>query len=100
MNSWICYNELVEDDNKRDDMNILDFKRSVTMGLLAKGLNIGKPAGRAGNLEETVHFSANVQNKRRKSRLSTYLSSWKLENGVNGVRESVKELRWSDGKIK
>ena len=52
-------------------MTLLDFKRSVTMGLLAKRLNIGKPAGRAGNLEGTVHPSAQVQNKRRKSRLST-----------------------------
>ena len=57
--------------DKKDDMTILDFKRSLTMGLLAKGLNIGKPAGIAGNLEGTVRPSAEVKNKRRKSRLST-----------------------------
>jgi hypothetical protein len=71
MSSWICYNELVEGNSKRISMTILDFKRSVTTGLLAKGLNIGKPTGRAGNLEGTVHPIAEVQNKRRESRLST-----------------------------
>jgi hypothetical protein len=64
MNLWITL-------TKKDDMTILDFKRSVTMGLLAKDLNIGKPAGSAGNLEGTVHPTAEVKNKRRKSRLST-----------------------------
>ena len=43
----------------------------MTTGLLAKGLNIGKPTGRAGNLEGTVHPSAEFKNKRRKSGLST-----------------------------
>jgi hypothetical protein len=71
VNSLICYNDLVKDDDKKEKMTLLDFKRSVTMGLLAKGLNFGRPAGRAGNLEGTVHPSAQVQNKRRKSRLST-----------------------------
>ena len=71
MNSLICYNDVVKDDDKKEKMTLLDFKRSVTMGLLAKGLNFGRPAGRAGNLEGTVHPSAQVQNKRRKSRLST-----------------------------
>jgi hypothetical protein len=71
VNSWICFNELMDNVNKRDDMTILNFKRRVTMGLLAKGLNIGKPAGRAGNLEGTVHPINEFQNKRRKSRLST-----------------------------
>ena len=71
VNSWICFNELMDNVNKKDDLTILDFKRSVTMGLLAKGLNIGKPAGRAGNLEGTVHPSAEFKNKRRKSGLST-----------------------------
>jgi hypothetical protein len=71
VNSWICFNELMDNVDKKDNMTILDFKRSVTMGLLAKGLNIGKPAGRAENLEGTVHPSAEVKNKRRKRRLST-----------------------------
>ena len=71
MNSCICYNELVEGNAKRIAMTILDFKLSVTTSLLAKGMNIGKPAGRAGNLEGTVHPSAEFKNKRRKSGLST-----------------------------
>jgi hypothetical protein len=54
VNSCICYNELVEGNAKRIAMTILDFKLSVTTSLLAKGMNIGKPAGRAGNLEGTV----------------------------------------------
>jgi hypothetical protein len=69
--SWICFNDLMDNVDKDDDLTILDFKRSVTMGLLAKGLNIGKPAGRAGNFEGTVHPSAEFKNKRRKSGLNT-----------------------------
>ncbi len=71
VNSWICFNELMDNVDKDDDLTILDFKRSVTMGVLAKGLNIGKPAGRAWNLEGAVHPSAEFKNKRRKSGLST-----------------------------
>ena len=43
----------------------------MTTGLLARGLNIGKAAGREGRLEGKVHPSAEVENKKRKNRLST-----------------------------
>jgi len=71
VNSWICFNELMDNVDKDDNLTILDFKRNVTTGLLAKGLNIGKPAGKAGNLEGTVHPSAEFKNNKRKSELST-----------------------------
>jgi hypothetical protein len=76
VNSWICYKDLVKrnmanGDDKGKPHELLPFKRSVTMSLLARGLNSEKQgAGRIGRLAPKIHPSAQVKNKRRKSKHS------------------------------
>jgi hypothetical protein len=76
VNSWIIYKDLVKrnmaignKDGKPHEL--LHFKRSVTMSLLARGLNSERlRAGRIGRLAPKIHLSAQAKNKRRKSNLS------------------------------
>jgi hypothetical protein len=76
VNSWISHKDLVfhnmaTGDDKGEPHELLDFKRSVTMSLLARGLNSERQrAGRIGRLAPKIHPSAQVKNKRRKSNLS------------------------------
>jgi hypothetical protein len=68
VNSWICYKDLVKrnmanGDDKGKPHQLLPFKRSVTMGLLARGLNFEKQrAGRIGRLAPKIHPSAQIKN--------------------------------------
>ena len=65
VNSWICFNEVAE-----DPVALLEFKRSVTLGLLTTGLNPGlDTASRAARLT-VVKPSGEAGAKRRKGRLS------------------------------
>ena len=107
MNSWICYKDLVKrnmanGDDKGNPLELLPFKRSVTMSLLARGLNSEKQgAGRIGRLAPKIHPSAQIKNKRRKVSTAsekscvlrilafTYQSSLQKEDGVNGPRVFV-----------
>ena len=76
MNSWICFKDLVKcnlanGDESRSLLKLLEFKYSVTMGLLTNGLNFANQrAGRIGRLAPKIHPSAQIKNKRRKSQLS------------------------------
>ena len=76
VNSWIIYKDLVKrnmatGDEEGEPHKLLHFKRSVTMSLLARGLNSERQrAGRIGRLAPKIHPSAQVKNKRRKSNLS------------------------------
>ena len=65
VNSWICFNDVVE-----DPVSLLDFKRSVTLGLLTTGLNPGlDTVSRVARLSLTKP-SGEAGAKRRKGRLS------------------------------
>jgi hypothetical protein len=99
VNSWICYKDLVKvdmaiGDDKGEPYDLLAFKRSVTMSLLTRGLNSAKEgAGRIGRLVPKIHLSAQVKNKRRKSKLSVG-NERRFENvGIHIPIFSSKRLR-------
>ncbi len=63
--------DMAHGDAEGKPHKLLPFKRSVTMSLIARGLNSEKQgAGRIGRLAPKIHPSAQVKNKRRKSKLS------------------------------
>ncbi len=76
MNSWICYKDLLKrnmanGDHKGEPHELIPFKRSVKMSLLACGLNFEKQGdGRIVRLAPKIHPSAQIKNKRMKSKLS------------------------------
>jgi hypothetical protein len=76
VNSWICYKDLLKrnmanGDHKGEPHELIPFKRSVKMSLLACGLNFEKQGdGRIVRLAPKIHPSAQIKNKRMKSKLS------------------------------
>ncbi len=72
VNSWICYTDLLKRNIANGDENgkphkLLPFKRSVTMGLLARGLNFEKQgAVRIERLAPKIHRSVQIKNKEGK----------------------------------
>ncbi len=76
VNSWMYYKDLVKrnmanGDDKGNPHELLPFKRSVTMSLLASVQNFEKQgAVMIERLAPKIHPSAQIKNKRRKSQLS------------------------------
>jgi hypothetical protein len=73
VNSWICFCDLVSEKHLTNEsiVDLLQFKRRVTLGFLYQSLNSQRAVvGREGRLTQKVHPSPALGPKRRRSRLS------------------------------